>query len=132
MGVVVPQVLRSYNNIEEDCTVCPSWCLTLQVRGHSYCPGLEHHIPQYTLDAPKVSVAPAAVGGGTEGLALPSDPSPISGGLRSTSSALPGHPNLPTTSPWGSAPVLKDCLLDHCSGTAKSLRLGPLALACSI
>ncbi|KAI4588253.1 hypothetical protein MJG53_002661 [Ovis ammon polii x Ovis aries] len=50
----VYKVLRSYNNIEEDCTVCPSWCLTLQVRGHSYCPGLEHHIPQYTLDAPKL------------------------------------------------------------------------------
>ena len=60
MGMVVPQVLQSYNNIEEDCTVCPSWCLTLRAQGHSYCPGLEHHIPQYTLHAPKVSMAPAA------------------------------------------------------------------------
>ncbi|KAB0379834.1 hypothetical protein FD755_007618 [Muntiacus reevesi] len=50
----VYKVLRSYNNIEEDCTVCPSWCLTLRAQGHSYCPGLEHHIPQYTLDAPKL------------------------------------------------------------------------------
>lgn len=65
MGPALLQVLRSYNNIEEDCTVCPSWCLRLRARGHSYCADLEHHIPQYTLDAPKVSVAPAAVGGGT-------------------------------------------------------------------
>eukprot|EP00069_Balaena_mysticetus_P020997 bmy_13368T0 len=50
----VYKVLRSYNNIEEDCTVCPSWCLRLRARGHSYCAGLEHHIPQYTLDAPKL------------------------------------------------------------------------------
>ncbi|XP_032492501.1 cilia- and flagella-associated protein 65 [Phocoena sinus] len=50
----VYKVLRSYNNIEEDCTVCPSWCLRLRARGHSYCADLEHHIPQYTLDAPKL------------------------------------------------------------------------------
>ncbi|KAB1279386.1 Cilia- and flagella-associated protein 65 [Camelus dromedarius] len=48
------KVLRSYNNIEEDCTVCPSWCLTLRARGHSYSAALEHHIPQYSLDAPKL------------------------------------------------------------------------------
>lgn len=65
MGLAPPQVLQSYNNIEEDCTVCPSWCLTLRARGHSYCTALEHHIPQCSLDAPKVSVAPAAVGGET-------------------------------------------------------------------
>ena len=99
MGMVVPQVLRSYNNIEEDCTVCPSWCLTLRAQGHSYCPGLEHHIPQYTLHAPKVSVAPAAAGGGTEGLALPSDPSPISGGLRSTSVLSLAVPTSPPSAP---------------------------------
>lgn len=45
--------------------MCPSWCLTLRARGHSYGAFLEHHIPQYSLDAPKVSVAPVAVGGGT-------------------------------------------------------------------
>ncbi|KAM8900796.1 cilia- and flagella-associated protein 65 isoform 3-T7 [Lycaon pictus] len=50
----VYKVLRSYNNIEEDCTVCPSWCLTLRARGHSYGAFLEHHIPQYSLDAPKL------------------------------------------------------------------------------
>ena len=81
---------------------------------------------------PQGEQGPSRRGGGTEGLALLSDPSPISGGLRSTSSALPGRPNLPTICPWGSAPILKDYLLDRCSGTAKSLGLGPLALACSI
>ncbi|XP_037379967.1 cilia- and flagella-associated protein 65 [Talpa occidentalis] len=48
------KVLQSYNNIEEDCTVCPSWCLTLHARGHSYYAALEHHIPIYSLDAPKL------------------------------------------------------------------------------
>ncbi|XP_075386330.1 cilia- and flagella-associated protein 65 [Tenrec ecaudatus] len=50
----VYKVLRSYNNIEEECTVCPSWCLTLPVQGHSYSEASEHHIPQYSLDAPKL------------------------------------------------------------------------------
>ncbi|XP_004402829.1 PREDICTED: coiled-coil domain-containing protein 108 [Odobenus rosmarus divergens] len=50
----VYKVLRSYSNIEEDCTVCPSWCLTLRARGHSYGAALEHHIPQYSLQAPKL------------------------------------------------------------------------------
>nr|XP_036872459.1 cilia- and flagella-associated protein 65 isoform X2 [Manis javanica] len=50
----VYKVLQCYNDIEEDCTVCPSWCLTLRVRGHSYGAAMEHHIPQYSLDAPKL------------------------------------------------------------------------------
>uniref|UniRef100_A0A673TA59 Cilia and flagella associated protein 65 n=1 Tax=Suricata suricatta TaxID=37032 RepID=A0A673TA59_SURSU len=50
----VYKVLQNYHNIEEDCTVCPSWCLTVRTRGHSYYAGLEHHIPQYSLDAPKL------------------------------------------------------------------------------
>lgn len=37
--------------------MCPSWCLTLRAQGHSYYAGLEHHIPQYSLDAPQVSMA---------------------------------------------------------------------------
>ncbi|XP_060224626.1 cilia- and flagella-associated protein 65 [Meriones unguiculatus] len=49
----VYKVLQSYSNIEEDCTVAPSWCLKVRARGHSYYPALEHHIPQYSLDAPK-------------------------------------------------------------------------------
>ncbi|XP_046498897.1 cilia- and flagella-associated protein 65 isoform X4 [Equus quagga] len=56
----VYKVLQSYNNIEEDCTVCPSWCLTLRARGHSYCTALEHHIPQCSLDAPKLFPAVSA------------------------------------------------------------------------
>lgn len=58
------QVLQSYNNIEEDCTVAPSWCLKVRARGHSYYAALEHHIPQYSLDAPKVSTAPTTGGAG--------------------------------------------------------------------
>ncbi|XP_008257396.3 cilia- and flagella-associated protein 65 isoform X1 [Oryctolagus cuniculus] len=50
----VYKVLRSYNNIEEDCTVCPSWCLTVRARGHSYHAAFEHHVPHYSLDAPKL------------------------------------------------------------------------------
>ncbi|CAH6791790.1 Cfap65 [Phodopus roborovskii] len=50
----VYKVLQSYSNIEEDCTVAPSWCLKVRARGHSYYPALEHHIPQYSLDAPKM------------------------------------------------------------------------------
>ncbi|XP_052605856.1 cilia- and flagella-associated protein 65 isoform X1 [Peromyscus californicus insignis] len=49
----VYKVLQSYSNIEEDCTVVPSWCLKVRARGHSYYPALEHHIPQYSLDVPK-------------------------------------------------------------------------------
>ncbi|XP_051010503.1 cilia- and flagella-associated protein 65 [Acomys russatus] len=48
------KVLQRYSNIEEDCTVVPSWCLRVRARGHSYHPALEHHIPQYSLDAPKM------------------------------------------------------------------------------
>ncbi|XP_035161653.2 cilia- and flagella-associated protein 65 isoform X5 [Callithrix jacchus] len=48
------KVLQSYSNIEEDCTVCPSWCLTVRARGHSYFTGSEHHVPQYSLDVPKL------------------------------------------------------------------------------
>lgn len=47
------KVLQCYSNIEEDCTVVPSWCLKVRARGHSYYPSLEHHIPQYSLDAPQ-------------------------------------------------------------------------------
>ncbi|XP_031223880.1 cilia- and flagella-associated protein 65 isoform X3 [Mastomys coucha] len=49
----VYKVLQCYSNIEEDSTVVPSWCLKVRARGHSYYPALEHHIPHYSLDAPK-------------------------------------------------------------------------------
>nr|XP_011738987.1 cilia- and flagella-associated protein 65 isoform X4 [Macaca nemestrina] len=48
------KVLQNYSNIEEDCTMCPSWCLTVRAQGHSYFSGFEHHIPQYSLDVPKL------------------------------------------------------------------------------
>ncbi|XP_004617232.2 cilia- and flagella-associated protein 65 [Sorex araneus] len=48
------KVLLRYHNIEKDCTVCPSWCLKVQAQGHSYPAATEHHIPQYSLDAPKL------------------------------------------------------------------------------
>ncbi|XP_043852035.1 cilia- and flagella-associated protein 65 [Dromiciops gliroides] len=48
------KVLRSYNNIEEDCTVFPSWCLRLKAMGHSYEVDREHNFPRYTLDVPKL------------------------------------------------------------------------------
>lgn len=63
------QVLQSFSNIEDDCTVCPSWNLTLRARGHSYAAALEHHVPQYSMDVPKVRVAPAAVGVGLGSMA---------------------------------------------------------------
>ncbi|XP_021054197.1 cilia- and flagella-associated protein 65 [Mus pahari] len=50
----VYKVLQCYSNIEEDCTVVPSWCLKVRARGHSYSPALEHHIPHYSLDSPKM------------------------------------------------------------------------------
>uniref|UniRef100_A0A8C7CAS4 Cilia and flagella associated protein 65 n=1 Tax=Neovison vison TaxID=452646 RepID=A0A8C7CAS4_NEOVI len=56
----VYKVLQSYNNIEEDCTVCPSWCLTVHCRGHSYRAALEHPVPQYSLHAPKLFPAVSA------------------------------------------------------------------------
>ncbi|KAM6151943.1 cilia- and flagella-associated protein 65 [Erethizon dorsatum] len=56
----VYKVLQSYNNIEEDCTVCPSWCLMVRARGHSYSAALEHHVPQYFLDVPKLFPAVAS------------------------------------------------------------------------
>ncbi|XP_011738987.2 cilia- and flagella-associated protein 65 isoform X4 [Macaca nemestrina] len=48
------KVLQNYSNIEEDCTMSPSWCLTVRAQGHSYFSGFEHHIPQYSLDVPKL------------------------------------------------------------------------------
>nr|XP_026648051.1 cilia- and flagella-associated protein 65 isoform X4 [Zonotrichia albicollis] len=46
-------VMRHYNNIEDDATICPSWCLTVRLRAHTYEAKQEHIIPQYILDVPK-------------------------------------------------------------------------------
>lgn len=55
------QVLRHYSNVEEDVTLCPSWCLTLRLQAHTFEPGQQHFIPAYILDAPQVS-EPGALG----------------------------------------------------------------------
>ncbi|XP_032841235.2 cilia- and flagella-associated protein 65 isoform X2 [Tyto alba] len=52
-GFAFYKVLRHYSNIEEDATICPSWCLTVRLRGHTYEADREHFIPQYILDVPK-------------------------------------------------------------------------------
>ncbi|NXP52066.1 CFA65 protein, partial [Heliornis fulica] len=52
-GFAFYKVLRHYSNIEEDATICPSWCLTVRLRAHTYEAGQEHSIPQYILDVPK-------------------------------------------------------------------------------
>ncbi|XP_015214914.2 cilia- and flagella-associated protein 65 [Lepisosteus oculatus] len=38
----------------EDSTLCPPWCLTLRVSGHSFLPGHQHFIPRYVLHRPQV------------------------------------------------------------------------------
>ncbi|XP_039553133.1 cilia- and flagella-associated protein 65 isoform X1 [Passer montanus] len=52
-GFAVYKVMRHYNNIENDATICPSWCLTVRLRAHTYEAKQEHMIPQYILDIPK-------------------------------------------------------------------------------
>ncbi|NXH39067.1 CFA65 protein, partial [Dicaeum eximium] len=52
-GFAVYKVMRCYTNIENDATVCPSWCLTVRLRAHTYEAGQEHFLPQYILDVPK-------------------------------------------------------------------------------
>ncbi|NWV79103.1 CFA65 protein, partial [Dasyornis broadbenti] len=52
-GFAVYKVMRHYTNIESDATICPSWCLTVRLRAHTFEAEREHFIPQYTLDVPK-------------------------------------------------------------------------------
>uniref|UniRef100_A0A8C0VSC4 Cilia and flagella associated protein 65 n=1 Tax=Cyanistes caeruleus TaxID=156563 RepID=A0A8C0VSC4_CYACU len=52
-GFAVYKVMRHYTNIENDATICPSWCLTVRLRAHTYEAKQEHFIPQYILDVPK-------------------------------------------------------------------------------
>ncbi|NXQ83391.1 CFA65 protein, partial [Nyctibius grandis] len=52
-GFAFYKVLRHYSNIEEDATICPSWCLTVRLRAHTYEAEWEHFIPHYILDVPK-------------------------------------------------------------------------------
>nr|XP_009674405.1 PREDICTED: coiled-coil domain-containing protein 108 isoform X1 [Struthio camelus australis] len=59
-GFAFYKVLRHYGNVEEDTTICPSWCLTIRLRAHTYEAEREHFIPEYILDVPKTfpAVAP--------------------------------------------------------------------------
>ncbi|NXM70139.1 CFA65 protein, partial [Serilophus lunatus] len=52
-GFAFYKVMRHYTNIENDATICPSWCLTVRLRAHTYEAEREHFIPQYILDVPK-------------------------------------------------------------------------------
>ncbi|NXE41656.1 CFA65 protein, partial [Ptilorrhoa leucosticta] len=52
-GFAVYKVMRHYTNIENDATICPSWCLTVRLRAHTYEAGREHFTPQYILDVPE-------------------------------------------------------------------------------
>ncbi|NXN79821.1 CFA65 protein, partial [Bombycilla garrulus] len=52
-GFAVYKVMRHYTNIENDATICPSWCLTVRLRAHTYEAKQEHFFPQYILDVPK-------------------------------------------------------------------------------
>ncbi|NXW40579.1 CFA65 protein, partial [Nyctiprogne leucopyga] len=58
-GFAFYKVLRHYSNIEEDAIICPSWCLTVRLRAHTYEAEQDHLIPQYILDVPK-AFPPAA------------------------------------------------------------------------
>ncbi|XP_030310179.1 cilia- and flagella-associated protein 65 [Calypte anna] len=52
-GFAFYKVLSHYDNIKKDATICPSWCLTVRLRAHTYEAEKEHLIPQYVLDVPK-------------------------------------------------------------------------------
>ncbi|XP_066497191.1 cilia- and flagella-associated protein 65 isoform X2 [Hoplias malabaricus] len=47
------KVLRDHRQTE-DCTLCPSWCLTVRVSAHSFQPGNEHFIPRFSLEHTQV------------------------------------------------------------------------------
>ncbi|NXR74777.1 CFA65 protein, partial [Pycnonotus jocosus] len=52
-GFAVYKVTRHYTNVENDATICPSWCLTVRLRAHTYEAERVRFIPQYILDVPK-------------------------------------------------------------------------------
>ncbi|RXM95325.1 Coiled-coil domain-containing protein 108 [Acipenser ruthenus] len=47
------KVMQDHRHIK-DCTLCPPWCLTVRVSGHTFQPGREHFIPHYSLLSPRV------------------------------------------------------------------------------
>ncbi|NXU36958.1 CFA65 protein, partial [Drymodes brunneopygia] len=52
-GFAFYKAMRHYTNIESDAAICPSWCLTVRLRAHTYGAEREHFFPQYILDVPK-------------------------------------------------------------------------------
>ncbi|XP_016378792.1 coiled-coil domain-containing protein 108-like [Sinocyclocheilus rhinocerous] len=52
-ALLIQEVLRDHRNVE-DRTLCPPWCLTVRVSSHSFQPGKEHFIPNFSLQHPKV------------------------------------------------------------------------------
>ncbi|NXH10513.1 CFA65 protein, partial [Bucco capensis] len=53
-GFAFYKVLKHSSSIKEDATICPSWCLTVRLRAHTYEAEREHFLAQYILDVPKV------------------------------------------------------------------------------
>ncbi|KAG5833910.1 hypothetical protein ANANG_G00280930 [Anguilla anguilla] len=47
------KVLRDHRLVEEP-TLCPPWCVTVRVSGHSFQPGCEHFTPRFSLQRPLV------------------------------------------------------------------------------
>ncbi|KAK7168813.1 hypothetical protein R3I93_004958 [Phoxinus phoxinus] len=47
------KVLKDQRNVEDQ-TLCPPWCLTVRVSGHSFQPGKEHFTPNISLQHPQV------------------------------------------------------------------------------
>ena len=47
------QVLRDHC-LSEEVTLCPPWCVTVRVSGHSFQPGREHFNPRCSLTRPRV------------------------------------------------------------------------------
>ncbi|XP_053803747.1 cilia- and flagella-associated protein 65 isoform X5 [Vidua chalybeata] len=74
-GFAVYKVMRHYTNIENDATICPSWCLTVRLRAHTYEAKREHIIPQYILDVPKQTFPPVVCDTDTYCSMLLSNPS---------------------------------------------------------
>ncbi|XP_073490445.1 cilia- and flagella-associated protein 65 [Aquarana catesbeiana] len=56
-GFIFYKVLRDYRNVK-DATVCPPWCITLRVRGHTFELGQEHFVPSCILDSPRMVFPP--------------------------------------------------------------------------
>ncbi|XP_052004731.1 cilia- and flagella-associated protein 65 [Xyrauchen texanus] len=47
------KILRDHRHMEDQ-ALCPPWCLTVRVSGHSFQPGKEHFIPNFSLQHPQV------------------------------------------------------------------------------